>query len=372
MYGVRLSGRAQSESALLDDKTAVFDIEQTGCFGDGAGLFGHDAQLQPEGGSTRIDRLAGDIGCLPRGPEHVYQADLLGDVGDLPIDRLAKDLGGVWIDRDDAPAVLLHVGGYTVSRLGRGGAGAHHGDGVVQGQDVLDDSVGISHSPKIRPAPSVRVNLPRHGSAKDQTGLVATEEQRWNNNIHYHPVILATIPPGSRRALDVGCGDGYLTRQLHHHGVPEVIGIDRHEPSIVAARNHPDSEGITYLVGDVLSYPFEREGFDLVAAVASLHHMDTMTALARLRELVAPGGVLAVVGLARSDLPTDIPKDLAGMIISRIYKRSKPFHGQTSPIVWPPPDRYATTRRVAREMLPGVRWQRHLLFRYSLVWTKPR
>jgi 2-polyprenyl-3-methyl-5-hydroxy-6-metoxy-1,4-benzoquinol methylase len=201
---------------------------------------------------------------------------------------------------------------------------------------------------------------------------MATDEQRWNNNIHYHPAILGAIPPGCLRALDVGCGDGYLTRQLHSHGNYDVIGIDLHELSIVAARSHSDSEGITYLVGDALSYPFEPESFDLVAAVASLHHMDTTLALTRLQQLVAPGGVLAAVGLARSDLPADIPRDVAGMIISRVYKRSKPFHQQTSPIVWPPPDCYATTRRIARDVLPGVRWQRHLLLRYSMVWTKPR
>jgi 2-polyprenyl-3-methyl-5-hydroxy-6-metoxy-1,4-benzoquinol methylase len=200
---------------------------------------------------------------------------------------------------------------------------------------------------------------------------MVANEPRWNGNMHYHRVILDAVPSGCRQALDVGCGDGLLTRRLHRHGLAQVFGIDLHQPSIEAARTHPDANGITYLVGDVLTYPFEPASFDLVTAVASLHHMDTRTGLTRLRELVAPGGVLAVVGLARSDLPADIPRDLAGIVVTRIYKWTKSFQEQTSPLVWPPPDRYATTRRIASELLPGVHWRRHLLFRYSLVWTKP-
>jgi hypothetical protein len=48
----------------------------------------------------------------------------------------------------------------------------------------------------------------------------------------------------------------------------------------------------------------------VVSAVASLHHMDARSGLIRLRSLVAPGGVLVVIGLARSDLPKDIPSRL--------------------------------------------------------------
>jgi hypothetical protein len=32
---------------------------------------------------------------------------------------------------------------------------------------------------------------------------------------------------------------------------------------------------------------------------------------------------------------------------------------------------WGEVRAAAREVLPGVRYRRHLLWRYSLVWTKP-
>lgn len=49
---------------------------------------------------------------------------------------------------------------------------------------------------------------------------------RWNHNLHYLPTLLAAVPPGARRALDVGCGEGTLTRELRRR-VAEVTGIDR-------------------------------------------------------------------------------------------------------------------------------------------------
>ncbi|MFI7421548.1 hypothetical protein [Nonomuraea sp. NPDC049684] len=32
----------------------------------------------------------------------------------------------------------------------------------------------------------------------------------WNHNVHYQRLVLSLIPPGSARALDVGCGDGLM------------------------------------------------------------------------------------------------------------------------------------------------------------------
>ena len=191
-------------------------------------------------------------------------------------------------------------------------------------------------------------------------------------NARYHDVILEAIPPECRRALDVGCGNGLLTRVLaHDRKVPEVIGLDRHGPCIERCRAHPDADGITYVAGDLLRQPFRPASFDLVTAVASLHHMEPRAGLTRLRDLVAPGGTLAVIGLARPDLPKDIPIELAGLAIHLIRPSPKGDPLVRPPIVWPPAERYATMRHLAGELLPGFRWRRHLRWRYSLVWTNP-
>lgn len=186
----------------------------------------------------------------------------------------------------------------------------------------------------------------------------------------YESVVLDSLPPGCARALDVGCGTGRLTRELRRRGVPEVVGLDRDEPCVRRCQEHPEAGDITYLAADLLTADLPPASFDLVSAVASLHHMDARAGLVRLRSLVAPGGVLVVIGLARPDLPRDLPIEAAAFVLGRIRRRPARPDGPQPPLVWPPPERYATMRRLATELLPGVRWRRHLRWRYSLVWAR--
>jgi SAM-dependent methyltransferase len=199
---------------------------------------------------------------------------------------------------------------------------------------------------------------------------VRPERAPWNHNIHYHPVILSAVPAGCRRGLDVGCGEGLLARELRRV-VPHVVGIDSDGPVIERARDADDGAGVEYLTGDFLSYGFAPESFDLIASVAALHHMDAAAALGRMRSLLRPGGTLAVVGLARSR-PVDWPADIAGVLAHRALQARRGYREVNAPTVWPPPQTYAQLRRIAGKTLPGVRYRRHLLFRYSLVWAKPR
>jgi SAM-dependent methyltransferase len=193
---------------------------------------------------------------------------------------------------------------------------------------------------------------------------------RWNHNLHYHPLILAAIPPECERALDVGCGEGTLALQLTRH-VPEVVGIDRDAASIQQAiRQDPDGS-VRFIHGDFLTHPFAPGSFNLVTSVAVLHHMDARLALGRMDQLLAPGGTLAIVGLARSRLPADLMWESAAFVTDRGYRLTRTYWEQPSPTVWPPPYTYAGIRAIAGDRLPGVRYRRHLLWRYSLLWAKP-
>lgn len=195
------------------------------------------------------------------------------------------------------------------------------------------------------------------------------DRKRWNHNIHYHPRILRAVPAGARRALDVGCGEGMLARELRRT-VPHVTGIDLDAPSIDQAREQSDD--VEYVLGDVLTHPFEPASFDVVASVATLHHMDAAAGLARMRDLLRPGGILAIVGLARSTMPGDLPRDLAGVAVSTCHRVMKGLWEHPSPTVWPPPVTYRRMRALAADILPGSEYRRHLLLRYSIIWRRPR
>jgi hypothetical protein len=61
----------------------------------------------------------------------------------------------------------------------------------------------------------------------------------------------------------------------------------------------------------------------------------------------------------------------AGGIGHRVLALRRSYWEDSAPRLWPPPDTFGETRRLARRVLPGVRYRRLLLWRYSLVWTKP-
>lgn len=189
--------------------------------------------------------------------------------------------------------------------------------------------------------------------------------ERWNHNIHYQRLVLDRIPAGTTRALDVGCGEGFLTRALRER-VPTVVGIDRHGPSIAAARAHCGD--VDYLEADVLHADLPT--FDVVTSIAAVHHLDTAQALDRLRELTAPGGRLIVIGCARRSLPHDLPWEIAGAVQTRVLKLRHSYWQHSAPIVDPPLTN-PETRRVARTVLPDARYRQLAMWRYLLDWRAP-
>jgi 2-polyprenyl-3-methyl-5-hydroxy-6-metoxy-1,4-benzoquinol methylase len=192
----------------------------------------------------------------------------------------------------------------------------------------------------------------------------------WNHNIHYHRLIIAALPSDCHQVLEVGCGEGLLARQLC--GVArQVTAIDCDAPTIALAKKQTSAVNVAYVVDDFLIHPFEPQSFDAVVSVAALHHMDTTAALSRMKQLLRPGGTLAVVGLARSTPGADLMFDLAGVVADRLLKATKTYRETSAPKIWPPPETYRQTRQAAEAVLPGTRYRRHLLWRYSLTWTKP-
>jgi SAM-dependent methyltransferase len=192
-------------------------------------------------------------------------------------------------------------------------------------------------------------------------------DQRWNHNTHYHRLVLSRLPSDPRRALDVGCGEGILARDLAAAGVPHVVGIDRDAAQIEQARAAGGAP--EYVHADYLTHDFD-EGFDLVATIATLHHGDLAIGLRRLRSLVRPGGRLVVIGLGARQWPADLPWDAAGFFVHRYHRLRRGYWQHGAPIV----DPSLTTRQtiaVARRELPGVRFRRLVLFRHLLLWDAP-
>lgn len=191
----------------------------------------------------------------------------------------------------------------------------------------------------------------------------------WNHNTHYNRLVLRMLPADARRALDVGCGEGDLLAELAA-AVPSVVGIDVDADTLHhAERVAPTADLIN---GDFLTYPLDRGAFDLVAAIASLHHMDLHLALRRIAELLRPGGVAVLIGLAQPARRRDHLIEAVGVVASRLMRAVVGYKDVRAPTVWPPPLTYDDCRSIGMAELPGAKFRRRLFFRYSLIWTKPQ
>jgi len=101
------------------------------------------------------------------------------------------------------------------------------------------------------------------------------------------------ISPQGLRALDIGCGGGYLAEEFARVGC-RVSGIDPSPASIEAARAHTRATGldIDYRVGSGESLPFEDGTFDIVYCCDVLEHVrDLERVISETSRVLKPGGI---------------------------------------------------------------------------------
>ena len=100
--------------------------------------------------------------------------------------------------------------------------------------------------------------------------------------------------------LDVGCGPASITADLAERVTPgRVVALDAASGALEAARatlrDRGLSEQVEVTCGDVMALPFEDASFDVVHAHQVLQHLaDPVGALAEMRRVTRPGGIVAV------------------------------------------------------------------------------
>ncbi|MCV7315980.1 methyltransferase domain-containing protein [Mycolicibacillus parakoreensis] len=100
-----------------------------------------------------------------------------------------------------------------------------------------------------------------------------------------------------QRLLDVGCGPGTLTVGLAGR-VDHVHAVEPTPAALASAREHARRCGqhnITFATADVHALPFADDTFAVVHAHQVLQHLaDPVAALAEMRRVCSPGGLVAV------------------------------------------------------------------------------
>jgi ubiquinone/menaquinone biosynthesis C-methylase UbiE len=103
---------------------------------------------------------------------------------------------------------------------------------------------------------------------------------------------LELVPAPGRFTLDIGCGEGRLSRDLASLG-HEVVGIDSSAKVIAAAREL--SPELEFVEGDASDMPIEDGSVDLAVAFMSLMDIDDMPgAVLEFARVLEPGGQLAL------------------------------------------------------------------------------
>ena len=110
--------------------------------------------------------------------------------------------------------------------------------------------------------------------------------------------LLPHLRPGMS-LLDCGCGSGSITVGLARAVAPgQTVGVDISPMEIERAQARAASLGITdvhFLVGSIYALDFASSSLDVVFSHNVLEHLaDPSRALAEMRRLLKPGGIIAI------------------------------------------------------------------------------
>jgi SAM-dependent methyltransferase len=203
----------------------------------------------------------------------------------------------------------------------------------------------------------------------------------FDHNAHYHDVLLRALPARVGSALDLGCGTGAFSRRLAARA-DHVLGIDLAPEMLRVARESSAAfANLDFEERDVSAWDLPRAHFDAIASIATLHHLPLAATLAKLRDALRPGGRLLVLDLVRDASLRDFATSVLAMPVNVALRLAR-----TGTLRDPPALRAAWLEHGRSDHYPslaelhaacgatdlaGVHVQRHLLWRYSLIWQKP-
>jgi ubiquinone/menaquinone biosynthesis C-methylase UbiE len=199
------------------------------------------------------------------------------------------------------------------------------------------------------------------------------------HNDSYLGYLLRHVPGDCDDALEIGCGTGAFSRLLAQRA-RRVLALDLSPNMIQLARKRArDYPNIDFQCADATEWDYPLEGFDCVASVATLHHLEMRAMLSKMSRALKRGGTLLILDLFENEGAVDTLTSLVAMPVSmslrlfqtgrlrapRAVREAWDEHGRT--------DSYLTlteVRNICVELLPGAKVRKHLLWRYSIVWTK--
>jgi SAM-dependent methyltransferase len=211
----------------------------------------------------------------------------------------------------------------------------------------------------------------------DRIALVSTDGATHND--HYHNFLLRHLPPHSHNALEIGCGTGTFARRLAERS-QHVVAVDLSPEMIRLARTHSGHlSNVEFQLTDIRDYALAMESFDCIASIATLHHLPYREMLLKMKAALKPGGVLLILDLFEPAGLSDSVANFLAVPLSvslRLIHHGRLLRPREEREAWSAHehhDSYLTMREARQlciEILPGASVRKHLLWRYSIIWTK--
>lgn len=151
------------------------------------------------------------------------------------------------------------------------------------GGEMPDIEFGTTH------AEVVRSNIEVHSVMADRYH----EEPHWRpeNQQKVAQRLASLLPENRGRALDVGCGSGFLTTMLQ----PLFRSVDGLDATPAMMERVPDFSNVALTEGLAEDLPFPNDTFDMVCAYSFLHHLlEPSAALREMYRVLKPGGRIYV------------------------------------------------------------------------------
>ncbi|HET6646381.1 MAG TPA: class I SAM-dependent methyltransferase [Pyrinomonadaceae bacterium] len=196
----------------------------------------------------------------------------------------------------------------------------------------------------------------------------------------YYSFLVSLVPAEATKVLDIGCGLGELTSRLAIAN-REVTAVDLSPEMIMRARKKlADNNAVLFLCGNFLEQDFGSNQFDCVISAATLHHMQQDVAIARMVELLRPGGRL-IINDIRSDVGLlDHARTyfvLGQEGFGRLLRTGRLRPPRAVRDAWMrhcATEKYlslAEVKEMASRLLPGAKIYYHWLWRYTIIWDRP-
>ncbi len=118
----------------------------------------------------------------------------------------------------------------------------------------------------------------------------------------FTPLGLLNLLPREWVIADLGCGTGNCSEVLAPL-VRRVIAVDQSQPMLTAAKKRLEGfKNVDFIAGELTDLPLKDSSVDVAVCMLVLHHVEKPTqALAEMRRIIRPGGMVLIVDMVEHD-----------------------------------------------------------------------